>query len=104
MKADLERRDTLRTSYGIFCGVCADHQTGRSENAPSIRCFDGFVHRDGEAEVVSRDNKLSHAAVFRLTSFPSRVRMNISPRQIVVCFVNAKNHDANAAKSRKGTS
>jgi hypothetical protein len=31
------------------------------------------------------------------------MRMNASPRQIVVRFVNAKTQDAKAARSRKGT-
>ena len=67
-----------------------------------MRLFDRFIDRDRKAEIITRDNELSHEGKSREMSRPSLVRVRIFPRHVTVLLVNAKSHEPSAATSRTG--
>src|SRR5438105_1636790 len=104
MEPYLQRRQSLGPLDCISCRCPTNHETGGGENSASMGFFYGFVYRDGETEVVTGDDELSHKFLSRATMRPSRVRTNSLSRQIVVGFIKAASKETTAARSRNGRS
>src|ERR1044071_490326 len=104
MEPHLKRGQSSGSCDGITSCCRSHHQTCCGQDAVSVCLLDGFVYRDCETEVVSRDNELPHAESSSSTSRPVLVSMNFVSRQIVVRLVKASTHEPSAAISRNGTS
>src|SRR5207245_4627102 len=90
--------------HRIGCSPRSNHQAGGGQDPPSMGFFYGFVYRDGETEVVTGDDELSHKFFSRATMRPSRVRTNSLSRQTVVRLVKARRKETTATRSRNGRS
>src|SRR5262249_29739406 len=104
METHLKRGQSPGSCNGITSRCRSHHQACCGQDAESVRLLDGFIYRDCETEVVSRDNELPHAESSSSTSRPVLVSLNVVSRQIVVCLVKASTHEPRAAISRNGTS
>jgi hypothetical protein len=80
MQPNAERWQTARTLYRIFrCGG-TDHQAGCRQDSLAMGAFYGFVHRDGEAEIIGRNDKAPSAWQRRTSYFSGNPQNEASMR------------------------
>src|SRR5439155_14045837 len=104
MEPHFEGRKPPGPCHRIGHSPGSHHQAGGGQDPSPMRFLDRFVYRDGETEVVTGDDELSHNFLSRATMRPSRVRTNLLSRQIVVGFIKAASKETTAARSRNGRS
>lgn len=76
MKADPQRRQSVRPFSRILGGCGSNHQACSRENSEAVRLLDRLVHRQRKPEVVPCDDDPLQERISRATSRPSLVRMN----------------------------
>src|SRR5437867_4971956 len=104
MEPDFEGRKPTGPCHSIGRSPGSHHQAGGGQDPLPMCCLDRFVYRDGETEVVTGDDELSHKFFSRATMRPSRVRTNSLSRQTVVRLVKARSKETTATRSRNGRS
>lgn len=55
MKTYAQRGTLLGSLYGVPAELRADHKAGRCEDSLSVCLYDGFIHGQGKAKIISSD-------------------------------------------------